>query len=64
MPTKTLRQIELEAIEDTFKSLDGDRYQTASALGISLRTLDYKLEELNLTIKRDKTKPSNGLASF
>jgi Nif-specific regulatory protein len=46
MPGKTMHQLELEYILSTLKANRGDRKKTASQLGISLRTLQYKLKEL------------------
>jgi Nif-specific regulatory protein len=46
MPGKTMHQMELEYILATLKLCEWDRKRTASQLGISLRTLQYKLKEL------------------
>ena len=43
---KTMHQMELDYILSTLKACQGDRKKTANQLGISLRTLQYKLKEL------------------
>jgi len=43
---KTMHQMELEFILATLRACQGDRKKTANQLGISLRTLQYKLKEL------------------
>ena len=45
---KSLKDIEKEAIEKTLKITKGHRKKTAQILGISLRTLQYKLKEYGL----------------
>ncbi len=44
----TLREIEKTAIEDTLERIGGNRKQTAEALGISQRALQYKIKEYGL----------------
>ena len=45
----TLAEMEKTAILDSFERNDGDRQATAEELGISLRTLQYRLKEYGLT---------------
>ena len=45
-----LKHREKELIEDTLQRFKGNRRQTAEALGISLRTLQYRLKELGLLV--------------
>ncbi|MDI6740718.1 MAG: sigma 54-interacting transcriptional regulator [Candidatus Edwardsbacteria bacterium] len=45
VPGKTMREIEKKYILATFMECEGDRKLTAKKLGISLRTLQYKLKE-------------------
>ena len=44
---------EKEAICTTLRQFRGNRRQTAEALGISLRTLQYRLKELGLLVKEE-----------
>ncbi len=46
MTGQTMREMEKNLIIATLKSCQGNRRQTADQLGISLRTLQYKLKEL------------------
>lgn len=46
-----LKQREKETIGKTLQLCKGNRRQTAAALGISLRTLQYRLKELGLLVK-------------
>jgi DNA-binding NtrC family response regulator len=47
------RDIERQAIEDALRANDGNRTKTAKRLGISLRTLQYRLKEYGITQSRD-----------
>jgi DNA-binding NtrC family response regulator len=47
------KDIERQAIEDALRANDGNRTRTARQLGISLRTLQYRLKEYGLTQPRD-----------
>ena len=47
------RDIERQAIEDALRANDGNRTKTARQLGISLRTLQYRLKEYGITPPRD-----------
>ena len=42
---RTIRDLEKEAIEATIRETDGNRRKAAKILGISIRTLQYKLKE-------------------
>jgi two-component system NtrC family response regulator/two-component system response regulator HydG len=44
-PGKSMKDVEREYIMATLKALGNDRKKTAQQLGISLRTLQYKLKE-------------------
>ncbi len=44
----TLKELERQAIEQTLKRFNGNRKKTAEALGISLRSLQYKIKEYEL----------------
>jgi len=44
----TLREMEHRLIEQTLKHFDGHRKNAAAMLGISVRTLQYKIKEFNL----------------
>jgi hypothetical protein len=44
VPGETLEKIEQSAIEQAFRFYRQNKTQTAEALGISIRTLDHKLE--------------------
>ena len=48
-----LKQHEQDAIVKTLRNFKGNRRQTAEALGISLRTLQYRLKELGLLVKQN-----------
>ncbi len=48
-----LKHREKESIVKTLQSFKGNRRQTADALGISLRTLQYRLKELNLLVREE-----------
>ena len=45
---RNIRDLEKEAIEATIKETDGHRRKAAQILGISIRTLQYKLKEYGL----------------
>ena len=45
---RNIRDLEKEAIEATIKETDGHRRKAAKILGISIRTLQYKLKEYGL----------------
>ena len=45
---KTLKELEKEAIETTLRETRGHRKKTAKILGISLRSLQYKLKEYGI----------------
>ncbi len=45
---RSLRDLEKEAIEETIRETDGHRRNAAKILGISIRTLQYKLKEYGL----------------
>ena len=47
------RDIERQAIEDALRANDGNRTKTARQLGISLRTLQYRLKEYGITQSGD-----------
>jgi DNA-binding NtrC family response regulator len=47
------RDIERQAIEDALRDNDGNRTKTARQLGISLRTLQYRLKEYGITPARE-----------
>jgi DNA-binding NtrC family response regulator len=47
------RDIERQAIEDALRDNDGNRTKTARQLGISLRTLQYRLKEYGITPSKD-----------
>ncbi|TFH49322.1 MAG: sigma-54-dependent Fis family transcriptional regulator, partial [Methanothrix sp.] len=66
LPTELLEQIprpdacegilshrEKETIVKVLRQFKGNRRQTATALGISLRTLQYRLKELGLLVKEE-----------
>lgn len=44
-PGLTLEELEKQAIEKAFRFYQGNKTHTANALGISIRTLDAKLEK-------------------
>jgi len=48
-----LKHREKESIVKTLQLFKGNRRQTAEALGISLRTLQYRLKELDLLVKEE-----------
>ena len=48
-----LKHREKESIVKTLQRFKGNRRQTADALGISLRTLQYRLKELNLLVREE-----------
>jgi transcriptional regulator with PAS, ATPase and Fis domain len=48
-----LKHREKESIVKTLQRFKGNRRQTAEALGISLRTLQYRLKDLNLLVKEE-----------
>lgn len=48
-----LKHREKESIVKTLQRYKGNRRQTADALGISLRTLQYRLKELNLLVREE-----------
>jgi DNA-binding NtrC family response regulator len=50
-PGRPLSELEREAIMSTLEMTDGNRTETARLLGISRRTLQYKLKEYGLTDK-------------
>jgi DNA-binding NtrC family response regulator len=45
---RSIRDLEKEAIETTIRETDGHRRNAAKILGISIRTLQYKLKEYGL----------------
>ncbi|MBW1670133.1 MAG: sigma-54-dependent Fis family transcriptional regulator [Deltaproteobacteria bacterium] len=47
-PLRSIRDLEKEAIETTIRETDGHRRKAAKILGISIRTLQYKLKEYGL----------------
>jgi DNA-binding NtrC family response regulator len=47
------KDIERQAIEDALQANDGNRTKTARQLGISLRTLQYRLKEYGISQARD-----------
>jgi len=49
-----LKHREKESIVKTLQRFKGNRRQTADALGISLRTLQYRLKELNLLVREEQ----------
>jgi DNA-binding NtrC family response regulator len=48
-----LKYREKETIWKTLQQYKGNRKQTAEALGISLRTLQYRIKELGLQVKEE-----------
>ncbi len=54
MDAGILKHREKETIVKTLQQFKGNRRQTADALGISLRTLQYRLKELGLLVKEDR----------
>jgi DNA-binding NtrC family response regulator len=48
-----LKHREKETIVKTLQQFKGNRRQTADALGISLRTLQYRLKKLGLLVKEE-----------
>ena len=48
-----IKHHEKEDIRNKLKQFRGNRRQTAEALGISLRTLQYRLKELGLLLKEE-----------
>jgi len=54
-PTRPVlfKEIERQAIMDALAANDGNRTKTAQQLGISLRTLQYRLKEYGITQSRD-----------
>ncbi|MBT0666466.1 sigma-54 dependent transcriptional regulator [Geobacter pelophilus] len=48
-----LKHREKETIQRTLQEFKGNRRKTAEALGISLRTLQYRIKELGLLVKED-----------
>lgn len=56
-PGQTLEQVEMLAIQSAYKWFKCNKTHTASALGISIRTLDVKLENYDADAReRDATK--------
>lgn len=53
--SKKLKDVEREHILNVLKENDYSRKKTAEILGISLRTLHYKLKEYNIERKNDKS---------
>ena len=53
---KTLKEIEKDIVLKTLEEEDGNKTRTAEALGISLRWLHYKLNEWNMTGKKNKVR--------
>jgi two-component system response regulator HydG len=53
-PGRPLSELEREAIMSTLDMTGGNRTETARLLGISRRTLQYKLKEYGITDKGDK----------
>lgn len=51
-----LKHHERETILKTLQQFSGNRRQSADALGISLRTLQYRLKELELLVKEESAK--------
>ena len=54
-PTRPVlfKDIERKAIEDALGANDGNRTRTAKQLGISLRTLQYRLKEYGIAAPKD-----------
>jgi DNA-binding NtrC family response regulator len=48
-----LKHREKESIMNTLRKFKGNRRQTADTLGISLRTLQYRLKELGLLVREE-----------
>ena len=48
-----LKHREKESILNTLQKFKGNRRQTADTLGISLRTLQYRLKDLGLLVKEE-----------
>jgi DNA-binding NtrC family response regulator len=48
-----LKHREKETIQKTLQQFKGNRRQTAAVLGVSLRTLQYRLKELGLLVKEE-----------
>jgi two-component system, NtrC family, response regulator HydG len=53
-PGRSMREVEKEYLLATLKDCGGDRKLTAHKLGISLRTLQYKLKEYRGAEEPDK----------
>ncbi|MDA8162503.1 MAG: sigma-54 dependent transcriptional regulator [Desulfobacteraceae bacterium] len=47
-PLRSLEELEKEAIEEVLRETNGHRRKSAEILGISLRTLQYKLKQFNI----------------
>jgi DNA-binding NtrC family response regulator len=52
-PEGILKHREKDTIVKILQKFKGNRRQTADALGISLRTLQYRLKELGLLVKEE-----------
>jgi len=55
VPEGILKQREKDSICKTLRHFNGNRRQTAATLGISLRTLQYRLKEFGLLVKHEPT---------
>ena len=49
----TMKEMERELILKTLERMEGNRTRTAEILGISLRSLQYKLKDYETTVERD-----------
>ncbi|NDY42506.1 sigma-54-dependent Fis family transcriptional regulator [Dissulfurirhabdus thermomarina] len=58
-PVKTLQEREREAIEEALRQTGGHRRKAAELLGISLRTLQYKLKAYGLSGRRGQDRPAD-----
>ena len=47
----SLQEVEAELIRQTLQRLTGNRREAAAILGISVRSLQYKLKRYNITTK-------------
>ena len=48
-----MKEMEKELILKTLERMEGNRTQTAEILGISLRSLQYKLKDYETAVERD-----------
>ena len=58
IPGATMKEIESEAVRATFEATGGSTERTAEVLGLSLRTIQYRLNELGLARGRGRPRKS------